>query len=332
MFPWLHYSPCIQYLARQGIALRGHDEERGHFSQLLKCKAADDPTLNKWLAQKHNFKNPQIQNDILSIMSNDIIRGIADTIHSLPVTQFALIVDGTQDVSGTEQESVCLRYVDHDLIPHEEFIVFYAIDVLSRLHLPLSALRGQTYDGAANMSGKYSGAQAIIRKKHPLSLYVHCGAHCVNLVTQKAYTASKLLRDSLDWSAATANGLHQQFLKGNTLLGLVSAGAVIGELECLNTSLQRKTQTISGMKDAVYCVQSVLKDKRNEEAFQSLFEQATVIVNSLNLEAIKLPKLRQPPKCFSRSIHAKNSNGALQRLMCHVHQDKLDLLDKKLVC
>lgn len=88
-------------------------------------------------------------------MSNDIIRGITDTIKSLPVTQFALIVDGTQDVSGTEQESVCLCYVDHDLIPHEEFIGLYAvtettgeslakmaIDVLSRLHLPLCALRG----------------------------------------------------------------------------------------------------------------------------------------------------------------------------------------------
>lgn len=85
-------------------------------------------------------------------------------------------------------------------------------------------------------------------------------------------------------SAATANGLHQQFLKGQTLLGLVLAGAVIGELECLNASLQRKTQTISGMKAAISCVQSVLKDKRNEDAFQSLFEQANVIVDSLNLE------------------------------------------------
>lgn len=229
-----------------------------------------------------------------------------------------------------------------------------AMDVLSRLHLPLSGLRGQTYDGAANMSGKYSGAQAVIKKKQPLSLYVHCGARCVNLVTQKACTASKLLRNSLDWvhqlgnlyslsgkfkekfnqiaradygiasplkplcqtrwtvrhqavtsvlkqydsvltsleemsnsnapSAATANGLHQQFLKGQTLLGLVLAGAVIGELECLNASLQRKTQTISGMKAAISCVQSVLKDKRNEDAFQSLFEQANVIVDSLNLE------------------------------------------------
>lgn len=99
-------------------------------------------------------------------------------------------------------------------------------------------------------------------------------------------------------SAATANGLHQRFLNGKPLLGLVWAGTVIRELECLNTSFQRKTQTISGMKVAVSCVQAVLKGIRNEEAFQSLFEQATVIVNSVNVEAIKVPELRQPPKRF----------------------------------
>lgn len=42
----------------------------------------------------------------------------------------------------------------------------------------------------------------------------------------------------------TANGLHQQFKKGKTVLGLVLAEAVIGELECLNTFLQRRTDRL----------------------------------------------------------------------------------------
>lgn len=169
----------IKYLARQGTALRGHVEERGNLSQLLKDKAEDDPALHKWLeTHKQDYTSPKILNEILGSMSNDIIRGIADIIRSLPVSQFSLIVDGTQDISGKEQESVCLRYVDHDLFPHEEFIGLYsvtettgeslanmAVDVLCRLNLPLSPLRGQTYDGAANMSGKHSGAQAVIKKK-----------------------------------------------------------------------------------------------------------------------------------------------------------------------
>jgi len=189
----------IKYLARQELALRGHAQGIGNLSQLLKDKAEDDPAFQKWLeTHKQDYTSPLIQNEILSQMSNDIIRGIADTTQCLPVTQFALVVDGTQDSSGKEQVSVCLRYVDHDLIPHEEFIGFYsvtettrewlanmALDVLFRLNLPLSALRGQTYEGAANMSGKYSGAQALIRQKQLLAAYVHYGAHFVNLVTQK---------------------------------------------------------------------------------------------------------------------------------------------------
>jgi hypothetical protein len=64
----------------------------------------------------------------------------------------------------------------------EENLAKAAKDVLLRLNLLLSGLRGQTYDGAANMSGNSKGAQARIREKQPLVLYVHCCPHCVNLV------------------------------------------------------------------------------------------------------------------------------------------------------
>lgn len=113
------------------------------------------------------------------------------------------------------------------------------------------------------------------------------------------------MAESSSPSAASANGLQQQFMKGNTVLGFVVAEAVIGELECLNTSLQRKTQTISGMKTAVCCVQSTLKGKRNDDAFQSLFEKASTIVDSLDLEPITVPQIRQPPKCLSGEANPK---------------------------
>ena len=221
------------------------------------------------------------------------------------------------------------------------------------------------------MSGKYSGTQAHIRKKQPLALYVHCGAHCVNLIAQKACTASIVVRDALDWvhqlgvlcgqsgkfkhmfhtiaisdhgtssalkplcatrwtvrhgaihsvltqydsiltaleemagtnspTATTANGLFQQFMRGSTVVGLVMAQAVIGELECLNRSLQRRTETVSGMRAAVCKVQSTLNGKRSDEAFQHLFERASTVVNSVDLEPITMPRVRQPPKCYGES-------------------------------
>ena len=367
----------IKYLARQGQALRGHEDENSHLYQLMKDKAADDVLIAKWLQRSQNeYISPQIQNEILSTMSNSIVSGIADTIRDLPVTQYAVIMDGTQDIFGQEQESICLRYVDNDLKPHEEFIGMYSVtetsgkslagvvkDVLLRLNLPMHGLRGQTYDGAANMAGKHAGAQALIKQEQPLALFVHCGAHCTNLVTQKACLASVLIRDSLDWvnqlgvllshsgkfkaihaaiahaenpsctaikplcptrwtvrgkaitavlsqygsvlaslqemacgasnTASTANGLLGQFRKGKTVLGLILASPVICELECLNISFQKRTETIAGMRAAVQVVRTSIKAKRNEASFKSLFEEATAVVQSLGVKPI-MPRLHHP--------------------------------------
>lgn len=69
-----------------------------------------------------------------------------------------------------------MRYVDHDLIVHEEFVGMYEVsvttgenlakvimDVLLRLNLSITGLRGQAYDGAANMAGIDSGARTLSR-------------------------------------------------------------------------------------------------------------------------------------------------------------------------
>lgn len=55
------------------------------------------------------YVSPKSQNEILNIMANIIIREIASEIRSPALVQFSVIVDGTQDISGIEQESVCLR-------------------------------------------------------------------------------------------------------------------------------------------------------------------------------------------------------------------------------
>lgn len=41
---------------------------------------------------------------------------------------------------------------------------------------------GQGYDGATAMSGQFKNVQTRIRELYPLSYYIHCSAHCLNLV------------------------------------------------------------------------------------------------------------------------------------------------------
>lgn len=122
-----------------------------------------------------DYTSPLVQNEILKLLGNNIVRDTAKSIQALPVLQYSIIIDGTQDISGVEQESICIRYVDHDLVPHEAFIGLYELsgtageaiarvakDVLLWLNIPVTGLRGQTYDGAANMAGIHSGVQAKI--------------------------------------------------------------------------------------------------------------------------------------------------------------------------
>lgn len=54
--------------------------------------------------------------------------------------------------------------------------------VLEENNLKKEDIPGQAYDGAANMSGHYKGLQSRILKQNPKALYVHCQAHCLNLV------------------------------------------------------------------------------------------------------------------------------------------------------
>ena len=60
------------------------------------------------------------------------------------------------------------------------------LDSLKTFNVNLSKLRGQAYDGAANMSGATKGAASIITAQYPLALYLHCVSHCLNLAVVKS--------------------------------------------------------------------------------------------------------------------------------------------------
>ena len=42
--------------------------------------------------------------------------------------------------------------------------------------------RGQSYDGAGNMAGRYAGAAKLIKDEFPKAVYIHCMNHRLNLV------------------------------------------------------------------------------------------------------------------------------------------------------
>ena len=55
------------------------------------------------------------------------------------------------------------------------------VNTLKEFEIPLSDCRGQGYDNAANMSGKYNGTQKRILDLNSLCLFSPCSCHSLNL-------------------------------------------------------------------------------------------------------------------------------------------------------
>lgn len=47
------------------------------------------------------------------------------------------------------------------------------------------------------MPDRMQGAQAYLKKEQRLAVSVHCGPHCVNLITQAACVSSLIIRDAM---------------------------------------------------------------------------------------------------------------------------------------
>ena len=100
----------------------------------------------------------------------------------------------TPDVSNVDQLTCVIRYVLPSG-PVERFVHFLpmmkhtGLELATRLltfldqhGIDIKKCRGQSYDNASNMSGKYNGMQAIILEKCQFAAFIPCAAHSLNLV------------------------------------------------------------------------------------------------------------------------------------------------------
>jgi len=127
----------ILYTAQQNIPQKGHEEDRsnigqqsdinrGNLIELVHLRCRDIPwlatRLNSKLEARHQWLSPEIQNEILTITSDLVLKDIAKTIRE--AGKFSVIVDDTSDVFNREQVAICMRYV-YNGQPTETFLGFY---------------------------------------------------------------------------------------------------------------------------------------------------------------------------------------------------------------
>ena len=116
---------CLHYLARQGQAMQGDTNDESNFIQLLKLRGKDQPLLLKWLQRKEDrCTSHDIQNEIIAIMANHVIRDLVSEIRG---GFFSSTCDEYTDISYKEQLTICIRWVDKELQAHEDFFGFYNV-------------------------------------------------------------------------------------------------------------------------------------------------------------------------------------------------------------
>ena len=195
---------CIKFCGKLELALRGHDEKedsqnRGVFRELIDFSSEMDTILKEHLNSATIFKGTSktIQNELLGSMLEVCRHEIKEQIK---VSDFlAIQCDETTDISNQCQMVLIVRYIYKESI-YERFWTFVKIadrsakglaecieneldKLVGNLHLKLIA---QTYDGAYVMSGATGGVQTILREKYKCAHFVHCYAHQLNLIMQKA--------------------------------------------------------------------------------------------------------------------------------------------------
>ena len=208
----------IQFLSRQGLALRGDESDKNsNFMQLLKLRSKDFLKPKEWLEKKtEKYTSHDIQNELLKLIAHQILRDLADEMRD---SFYATICDKYTDISNKRQLTLCLRWVDEIFNIYEDstYTRFYELeniksdtivsairDVLLRTQISLDNCRGQCYDGASNMFGKKSGVAKQIPNIQPNVFATHCHCRSLSLSVKEATNESKILSDTMDTSGEIA--------------------------------------------------------------------------------------------------------------------------------
>lgn len=189
----------VCHLGKQEQSFRGHDESvdslnKGNYLETLSLLAMEEGIMKDHLESNSVFKgtSSEVQNDLIESVTVAINEKIRKEINEAKFV--SIQADETTDVSTKAQLSIIVRYVN-DKNTEERFMGFYDVSsdksaegISNKIFAVIEEynmgdkLICQTYDGASVMAGRHGGVQAIVRRKYPNAIFVHCYAHQLNLV------------------------------------------------------------------------------------------------------------------------------------------------------
>ena len=204
----------VAFLSKQNISFRGHrenrnnlselsDVNRGNFLELLSMRSEDSSFLKEKLDKSERGKmwtSYLHQNELIQLLSKFTEARIVNEINTEVFNDIyvGIISDETSDISRNEQISLVISYVDSQGRKKESFLGFIETpqtdgetlfnlisEKLKKLGISPSCIVGLGFDGASNMSGVNKGVAARFKELSPMSTYVHCYGHILNLAIKE---------------------------------------------------------------------------------------------------------------------------------------------------
>ena len=196
----------VSLLAERGLAFRGSDDlvgspANGNYLGIIELISKFDPFLAQHIQLHANsgkghtsYLSKTVCEELINIMGKTVLKKIIREVTD--AYYFSLSVDSTPDISHVDQLTIIVRYMQPvKEEPTERFLGFVPIlshsgeslantvlEFLRDTGIDITRCRGQTYDNASNMSGRYSGMQKLIKDVVATADYIPCAAHSLNLV------------------------------------------------------------------------------------------------------------------------------------------------------
>ena len=194
-------SSCAKEVCRCVGEMKYLNLLNGNFLGLLELLAQSDDFLADYIRRFGNsgrgvpfYFSSTTCNEFVQLMAKKVTTKIANEIKK--AKYYSISVHSTPNVTHVDQFTFIIRYVHDDGTIVERFLKFidcngqqdaesitnHILRTLTEYDINLDTCRGQSYDNASNLSGKYTGGQARLKALNPVIHYIPCSAHLLNLI------------------------------------------------------------------------------------------------------------------------------------------------------
>ncbi|XP_042209606.1 zinc finger MYM-type protein 1-like [Homarus americanus] len=190
----------LKFICERGRALRGDDEvigspHNGNYLGLLELLAEYDDFLRQHIQNHANrgtghtnylYLSSTICEEIVRLMGNEVLNEIISRIKLSKY--YSISLDSTPDEGHIDELTLIIRFMEHDT-PVERFVKFLPIEghkaqemfkgllkFFADNDIDIQNCRGQSYDNATSMSGRYNGLQAKVVAENHHAIWIPCAA------------------------------------------------------------------------------------------------------------------------------------------------------------